>query len=819
MAEAPSVPNEPSGADETLREQARDMPPDELRRTFWLLLGNEEGYWHRNLRTGEAWYSPSFFEVLGLPAHAGRAEISAAIHPDDLERLEAAYGDAAARKDPFSCDLRYRNQQGEYRWVRAKGRIWHGSDGQPEHLIGRLSDIHAEKQALLQLQMLAERLDRVMAASSEAYCERTAEGEHIFQSHRLNAMLGYPPDQPMDREVCMSLIHPEDVPAMEAALQAAWQRPATWELEYRMRHCDGSYRWVRGRGRSDFDAEGKLRMTSLVGDIHERKLAHQKLEEHRHRLQQSVEERTARLEVALAEAERQREQAEQANEAKSAFLAHMSHEIRTPLNGVLGLNELALREAQSDQQRRYLTLALHSGRALLGIINDVLDFSRLSAGAIAVKSEPFDLGEVLAEPMRSIMPMVRDKGLVLMFDYVGGVTRVVGDRQRLQQIVTNLLGNAAKYTEHGHIELFAEVRHTAPGAITARVAITDTGPGMTQEIATRIFEPFVQGDDRLARRHGGTGLGLSIARSLARSIGGELTLDTVPLRGSTFVLELPLKVQPGEQPATIKPPCGNAWLVFTQLVSARRLARRLQRVGWPSEIIDGIPALFRKLEAEPHIQRPDMVVLGETALVPGTSLEQLRALIPGTHIVLLVQPDWNQPDLEAAARAAGMRIVVRPVTPTALVDLLSSRDVRDSRAVSDSGFVELLDLPDLGLDVLVAEDNMVNQIIIMEMIESLGLKARLAEDGEAAIQACRERIPAIVLMDLQMPGMDGLEAARQLTAAQRRGEMPTFPIIALTAHATPQDKESAMRAGMVGYLTKPVGLGALRGELARWLLR
>ncbi|MFG5408119.1 response regulator [Piscinibacter sakaiensis] len=333
---------------------------------------------------------------------------------------------------------------------------------------------------------------------------------------------------------------------------------------------------------------------------------------------------------------------------KSRFLAHMSHEIRTPLNGVLGLNELALREARGEQLQRYLALALESGRNLLEMLNGVLDFSRLAAGATPPAPARFDLPELLAAAVRQVMPQARRRQLGVMYDVHGGPDEVVGDAQRLRQVVDNLLSNAAKYTPSGHLALTLHTRPDGPGRCRARIEVSDTGPGMDAAMAERVFEPFVQGDDSFARRHGGTGLGLSIARA-----GGDATA-----------------------------PAG----------AGRALA-----------------------------------------------------------------------------------------------------------------------------DVLIAEDNPVNQLIITEMIASLGLQPRLAGNGAEAVTACRAHPPQLVLMDVQMPEVDGLEATRQLCLLQREGRLRRFPIVALTAHASPQDRARCEAAGMQGFLTKPVSLGLLRSELRRWV--
>ena len=534
-------------------------------------------------------------------------------------------------------------------------------------------------------------------------------------------------------------------------------------------------------------------------------------------LQRLVDERTARLEAALAEAERQRMQAEQANEAKSVFLAHMSHEIRTPLNGLLGLNELALREAHSAQQRRYLKLALQSGRSLLGMLNSVLDFSRISADASPPQQEPFDLAEVLAASMSQVMPAARDAGLGVMFDYIGETTRFVGDAQRLQQIAVNLLSNAVKFTGSGHIAMVVDVRADAsrPGCCQVQVEVSDTGPGMAPEVAARVFEPFVQGDGSLTRAHGGSGLGLAIARGLAESMQGKLTVDSQPGAGSCFRLRLALQADPDARPMRA-PPSGHAWLVYTRTLPADWLARRLQRLGWTSELMLGLPEALDRARTSGRSAPPDLVVLAEAALHDADSLAPLRHRLPDSAIALLVRPDWNQPPIEAMARSHTMALCFTPLTPATLHAMLSLHGPEPAQP--DSSFSELDDGQSSGAEVLIAEDNPVNQLIISDMVAALGLRTRLAQDGGEAVAACLEFAPQLVLMDLQMPEVDGLEATRQLRALQDGGRLPAFPIVALTAHATPQDQIRCEEAGMQGFLTKPISIAQLRSELRRWLV-
>jgi signal transduction histidine kinase/CheY-like chemotaxis protein len=820
MTEPAGFSDEGERAGAVARARREPTHVDEADRIRRQVLVSEGVPWELHLVTGRWWCSPDLHRLLGLSsdASAASAPFDRCVAEDRL-RIDEACTQAIAQNGGFTLDLRLTDGDGHFRWWRCTARVLSGVSGVPEYLSGLLREVHADKQALLAHEALAARCERAMEATSEVHFEHTVGLADFFISDRICTLLGYPKGTPAPaREVYFSWVHPEDRALLQAEIAAASTAAGAWESVYRLRHRDGGFRWVRARGRTDVSAEGGLRMTGMLTDTHEQTLLRRDIEEQRQHLEAMVEERTTRLETALAEAQRQREQAERANESKSVFLAHMSHEIRTPLNGVLGLNELALQEAASTQQKRYLKLALQSGRNLLGIINDVLDFSRLSAGMLPPVDEPFDLCDTLAEAMRVVMPTVRTKNLGLIYDHIGAISRVVGDPQRVQQIVSNLLSNAVKYTEQGHIEMVTHVHEVAPGQCVARIAVRDTGCGMKPDVASRVFQPFVQGDASLARRHGGTGLGLSIALGLAQSVGGTLTLESTPGRGSCFTLELPLRVQAGDQPGSGWPPPGHAWLLHNRMVPAQAIQRRLQRLGWGCDIVGSVAELVE--HARGAHEAPDLLLLSESAIDPGTDLAMLRRVLPHTNIVLLVRPDWNEPPVESAARLAQMPLIFMPVTPAALLELLCMTGPQSDHIVSGYSSLSGMPMPvdaDEASDVLVVEDNMVNQVIVCEMIEVLGLRTRLAEDGEGAVRACRDRPPALVLMDLQMPGVDGLEATRQLRALQQRGTLPSFPIVALTAHATPQDRDSCAAAGMVGYLTKPVAMADLRNELSRWL--
>jgi CheY-like chemotaxis protein/nitrogen-specific signal transduction histidine kinase len=522
-----------------------------------------------------------------------------------------------------------------------------------------------------------------------------------------------------------------------------------------------------------------------------------------------VAERTARLEAALIEAEQGRAEADRATAAKSSFLAHMIHEIRTPLNGVLGLTELALRVADAPPRRRDRDLALQSGQTLLRVIDDVLEVSRLEAGALRLADEPFDLSDTLAEAVRSVWPVAQVQALSWRYDWLGERTWVRGDAARVRQIAVNLIGNAAKFTERGLISVVTHIDDGPDGRCQVKIDVTDTGPGIAQEQLGTLFDAFVQGDPSLVRRHGGTGLGLTISRALARAMGGDLMVASTLGEGSTFTLRLNMVAAPDPRPLSDPAP-GLGWFVNPSAEVAEWLARRFVRMGWQTACQFSFEACLAeagKLSGQP----PQLVILAATMLTAHSDLEGLRERLPGTSIALLIRPDWHESAIESRALALGMTLQVAPLTP------------RDLKLLAATGLPAVAE-PTAGAaaashagHVLLVEDNPINRLIGEEFLRALGVEARTANDGEQALAACAAEPPLLVLMDIQMPVMDGLEATRRMRALQREGALPAFPIVALTAHAMGGDLEQASAAGMDACVTKPILLDSLREALAKWL--
>ncbi|MBI5256039.1 MAG: PAS domain-containing protein [Burkholderiales bacterium] len=804
-----------------VRQACRAMPDDELtqrlQRLERLTAGSRDGYWERDLLTDLSWYSPTFRQMLGFAPQAlpdDRNIVNARMHPQDRAEFLRRYQDAIDTVGQFDYELRYLDAQDQWRWLRGRGQAWPGTDGRTRWITGAVSDVHAEKQAQESLAEVNRRFERAIEASAEGLFERIVGDEAVYMSDRYLELIGNHRDEvPPLRTAILERFHPDDAAHALATMAAGEASQQRWELTLRFRHASGEYRWYRQRCLSERMADGRIKVTGMIADVHEQTLQRQELERTRAQLEALVAERTAKLEAALALARERQLEAERANAAKSRFLAHMSHEIRTPLNGVIGLVELAQRVAQSPEQQRYLETARRSGQTLTDVINTVLDFSRIEAGRTELRPRPFDLAQAVVDTIRSVIPLLRERGVMVMFDWTEGPYHVVGDEIAIRQIVTNLVGNAAKFTQRGAITVTGRAFQPDGDEWQVELCIEDTGPGVPPAWRQRIFEAFVQADDSLTRTHGGTGLGLSIARGLALAMGGDITLDDPPAGGSRFTLRLPLDAAPGaptvrNAPDPDAPPPGMAWLVATSSVGSGWLMKRMQRLGWQTRIFPTLDTAMAALQLGEPVQ---LLLLSEFGLHSGQDLAPLRALLPTVPIQLLVRPDWHAPQLEAQARLLGMGTISTPLSPGDLARLMQV-PAPDPAATPVPARAWQADT-----EVLLVEDNPVNQLIGQEYLRALGLTVHTVSDGAQAVQACVGHPPALVLMDLQMPGMDGFEATRRLRRLQQEGRWPGAPIVALTAHAGASDHQACLSAGMDGVMTKPLSLAQLREQLVRYL--
>lgn len=515
-----------------------------------------------------------------------------------------------------------------------------------------------------------------------------------------------------------------------------------------------------------------------------------------------------------------KEAAESANRAKSEFLANMSHEIRTPMNGILGMLSLLAETPLGTEQREYAEVARKSGDVLLGLLNDILDFSKIEAHRMHLESIDLDPRAIVEETVELFAERAHAKGLVIASVVAAEVPgRLRGDPMRLRQVLANLIGNAVKFSQHGGVTVRCARAGGDAGEVRLRLTVADTGIGIPADVQAGVFDPFSQADTSTTRRYGGTGLGLAICKELVTRMGGEIGVESAPGQGSTFWFTVALEAVAGEASWLGAGLAGRRVLILAPEGPDREgLVEHLRLLGIAYECVaDGRDALR-------HLREPGADGPWEAAILDGSGAEREEALeLAGTlcndpalaAFPLLLMVPLGQGGGSAADRGAGIDAYLsKPLRFAQLVERLSAVFGGAVPAGESAGSAPR-SLPGAGACVLLAEDNPVNQKVALGMLKRLGCWVDTVADGREVLRALESESYDLVLMDCQMPEMDGFEAATEIRRREAQGRHT--PVVAMTAYTLKGDRDRCIAAGMDDYLTKPVGLDALRAVLRRWL--
>ncbi len=656
----------------------------------WFALNEAmDGLWDWDTVSDEVFFSPQLKRMLGYGPDEMAGELatwSRNIHPDDAERVQGLLREhLEGRRVRYEAEYRLRTRNGNWLWVHDRGRVCErAADGSPVRVVGMVQDVTQQHEALAALARAEAEQRTLIAALPDVVMRLDREGRHTYVSDNVSTLSAIPPARMIGR-THRELGFPEALCThWDEAIEGVFQSGLPHESEFELESPEGR-RCISWRLVPDRADGGQVRsVLAVCRDVTARRQAEAELLRHREHLEELVAERTQALTEAKAAAEA-------ANRAKSRFLAHMSHELRTPLAAIIGLTGLVREGLPDPTQREQLGKVEQASHHLLTLINDILDLSKIEAERMVLEEAPLRLDLLLETlvPLSAHRAQQKGLGFEVELDPALAGRTVVGDGLRLKQVLLNLVDNAIKFTDHGQVRVRARLQATGAGAdapLDLRLVVEDTGIGIDESARARLFEPFEQADNSTTRRYGGTGLGLAISRQLARMMGGDITVHSVPGEGSRFELSLALRQGQGG---------GGA-------------------------------------------------------------------------------PD--------AAEAGRLR------------DALAARHA--------------------GRAVLVVDDDAVSSEIAAALLRQAGLKVTVAHDGEEAVRCAAEQRYPLILMDMQMPRLNGLEATRRIRQA---GASRDAAVVALTANAFGEDRMRCLAAGMDEHLAKPVESAVLYPLLGRLL--
>lgn len=786
--------------DETREREAVKELELQSSRLSSIIKGSNLGTWEWNVPTGETVFNEEWARMLGYTLEE-LAPISIATwqrlaHPADLEeagnRLNAHF---RGETEMYEVEHRMLHKDGHWVWVRDTGKvITRDAEGKPLMMFGTHTDITEAKRRETLLQLRAEQFRRLIETVPGYVFVKNREGQFLMVNEAVAELFGLEPDKVVGKT---DLDYGASQEAYEAYLAADQEVIDTQTSKIipaeQVLRKDGSLGWFQ-TVKVPYTIPGSDERAALGISVDITELVEK---------EEALRSTNAQLSRATEEAREWAQRAEHASKAKSDFLASMSHEIRTPMNGVLGMLQLLEDELETPSQKRYAEIARTSAQSLLSILNDILDLSKMEAGKFSLEAIPFSLEAVLSELVAVQHARAQEKNLALVVEIEPGTpTVVVGDPTRLKQILNNLVSNAIKFTQVGHVAVRLAASKGAERRLTLKGWVEDTGIGIPPEKQDTLFDEFTQVDASISRTHGGTGLGLSIVRKITHLMGGEVGVESRQGEGSTFWFTAQMEATPQTQP---QPAPGSGRILLVDPLNVRRAGILLQLEGW-GYTVEGVNILPMYVDKnEPFAA----IVLHASLLQSQEALADFNAMeLPPQVPVIAYAAALGKVLLPAGLRRA---LISYPFWRTDF-----ERVRTGELGVSASKSEEQISFKELGLSVLLVEDNKTNQMVARGMLQKLGVKVDTVEDGAEALLRLAKVPYNLVLMDVEMPVMDGLEATRAIRSGRAVVLDPVIPIVAMTAHALRGDRERFLEAGMDDHLSKPLEVAKLREVLTRW---
>ncbi|MDE2416544.1 MAG: response regulator [Burkholderiales bacterium] len=737
-------------------------------------------------------------EILGISSPALLADpllIRNQVIEMDRDRIRLGIQAAARNRVGWRGEYRARLANGALRWIRVEINPEPDlAPGGATVFTGIWQDVTELKEADARLREVTQ---NVPVAVFQYYVAADGRFQIPFMSDAIETMCGVrPEDIANNTDLLRQRVHADDQAHFMASLEPAGEQAVPKSLDMRMVHAKTqAIVWVHGEAHPRKLAHGQWVWNGYFTDVTGSKLAQDELQ-------------------------KAKDEAEAASRAKSDFLANMSHEIRTPMNGVVGMTDLLIDTELDAEQSEYVAIVKSSADALLRVINDILDFSKIEAGKLQIEHIPFHLGRTVSETLKTLALRAHDKGLELVCDIAPDVPMaLIGDPGRLRQVLVNLIGNALKFTARGEVVLQVQLEQDPAGGATLHLAVSDTGIGIAPDKLGSVFEAFSQEDSSITRKYGGTGLGLTICTRLVEAMGGRIWVESELGRGSVFHFTMRLQRDPSGASAEPQPIvlAGLQMLVVDDNdVNRKVLTRSLQAAGVRVHTAASGQEALAWLAAHNQTGAPCDLVLLDAQMPDMDGFDVAQRIVQlaycGTLPLVMLSSAGLKGDAQRSRDAGFAGYASKPIARDELLSVLVhvlKLDSSDSQALVTRHSVRDAQA---GLDVLLVEDHAINQKLALTLLERWGHSVAIAENGQQALDALAHRQFDVVLMDMMMPVMDGLEATRHIRARESGQHMP---IIAMTANAMESDRQRCLEAGMDDYISKPIKAHELQAMLQR----